>query len=324
MQNVIIKKIIKYDKISWLKYINKFLPFLFSKFKNGNTFWHYACFYQSIPLLEYALLSKSGIDDFNDRGLSPIHSLIESAFFIKVNNTIDFMIDEKFLEAFLQHRPNINIPWARKFPVETNSKNDISGTPLEILIMLFWKHILNRKRIDYMNYYQNYENVFLRLCKYGANVNFLYEGEDFGKNDTLQDAMQKQKNRIVSHYFVRFLFVTKDIYAVYPFFKNKTTDFNILDEQNNNLLHILFGKLENRYDKIDIQLGEKLIIEIFENPNFNSKTILDKNIFSRQAINSFTKNQNNYKSLINSYLVKNSLNQKLKDKPEVKIKILKI
>lgn len=114
------------------------------------------------------------------------------------------------------------------------------------------------------------------------------------------------------------------MYSIYPFFKNSTTDFEIQDEQGNNLTHILFGRINTQNSKIDTEVAEKLITDLFENPMFDESVLLQKNNFFSKPGDLFKKGRENYKLLINSYLLQRKLNLELKEKPQKKAKLQKI
>ena len=325
MFEIILKILLKYNKVRYLNTFQKLLPSIFNKQTAKQNLWHYACLYQAVELLDYAKFHNFNINQFNYRGLTPLHCLIENAFFTN-DNTVEFLINEEFLIEFLKFSPDVNIVWdktKREVPRES-SKRNISGTPLEVLIMLFWDNIISNKRTDFLNFYPNYEIVFLYLCDSGANVNLLFEGEDFGKKDILQDAMQKQNDRIMSHFFTKKISYTRDLYSIYPFFKNSSTNFKIQDEQGSNLLHLLFGRINSRSNSIDPDVAEKLIIDLFKNPSFDETILLQKNNFFSKPGDLFKKERENYKTLINSYLLQSKLNLDMKEKQKRKTKLQKI
>jgi hypothetical protein len=327
MFEFILKVLVKYNKVKYLNTFGKWFPSIFSKQQKRENLWHYACLYQSIELLDYAKFNNLDINQYNYRGLTPLHCLIENAFFKEPKKVdIQFAIDEHFLIEFLKFSPDVNILWDKEKREETrfSSKRNISGSPLEVLIVLFWENILPRKRTDFLDFYPNYEMVFLHLCNSGANVNLLFEGEDFGKKDIIQDAMQKQSDRIMSHFFTKKINDTRDLYAINPFFKNISTDFKIQDEQGSNLLHLLFGRINAKSHVIETEIAEKLIIDIFENPSFEESVLLQKNNFFSKPGDLFKKGRDNYKLLVNSYLLQRKLSLDLKEKSQKKTKLQKI
>ena len=81
MFEFILKKLLKYNQVKYLNKIIEWFPNWFFNQQNKENLWHYACLYQSIELIYYANLHKINIDQFNFRGLTPIHCLIENSFF---------------------------------------------------------------------------------------------------------------------------------------------------------------------------------------------------------------------------------------------------
>lgn len=206
MFEFILKLLLKYNRVKYLNTLQRLLPNTFKKQQYRQNLWHYACLYQSIELLDYANFHNIDINQYNYRGLTPLHALIENSFFINDNNNLmEFSLDEPFLVEFLKFKPDVNSLWdkTKREDAREFSKRNISGSPLEVLIMLFWDNILSKKDSNILKFYPNYEMVFLCLCSAGANVNLLFEGEDFGKKDIMRDAMQKQSDRIMSHFFAK-------------------------------------------------------------------------------------------------------------------------
>lgn len=323
MKDFIIDILVKHKKTNYVIWVFKKIPFIFQYQAN---LWHLACQYQSIELIDHARKLGHDINAFDERGLTPLHRLVESAFY-KDKEILKFSMNIEFLKHFLSHRPDINLTWNLEKISKSSefSKNNISGTALEQLVMVYRNGICVFNREDHENYYLNYEEVFLTLCNHGANVNFLFEGEDLGKDDILKDAMQKQTNRIMSHFFFKYLDNSKQLYALRPFLKNRTTDFQIQNETGDNLLHLLFSRLTKRNHLMrDRSLILDILKDICNNPAFSPSLVHQTNNFYTTPLQCFEDQE--FKDIFLSAFMADKLEKELKEKPNVgqKIKIKKI
>ena len=308
MLNLIIEFLLKNNKVAWLLILVKYSPDFIRK-KSDLNLWHLACKYQIKDLLYFANQYRHDINNFDKRGLTPVHQLIESSFYLD-DNLIKFNMDIDFLYFFLSHNPDINIKWKNLSLSDEKriySKNNISGTPIEVLIATFWSSMAIKSRDDLLDYYALYEKVFLIFCKHGANINFLSEGQDFGKNDTIQDAMQKLNNTIISHFFIKFVEGNKDLYVLKPLFKTPTTDFSVTDENKNNLLHNFFSRISRRHHKLEQKLVEEIIIDICENSNFKEENLKQKNNFSSTPLDCLKDSSSQYKKIFENFFLKEKL-----------------
>lgn len=346
----IIKKILgtslKKGYVRWIPYFYHYLPTNWTD-SNGNNLYHFSAIHQSEYLFELAQYNKANINQPNNIGKAPIHKFIESCFILKdgaqkidekylldnnKNLPITFDFNKKLLLQFIEQKADINQwikdperqgQWGKN--VATNSRNNIMGSPIELLILLFWREVATIHFND-KDTYLLYEDMYSILSRAGAKINLIVESGTFFNldNETLIDAMQMTSSVIVCHFFVKYLTLDNDLYAIKPFFKDPNLDFSLCDDQQNTILHHFFSKCKSRFDRLSIDEINNIIISILENPSFKKEDLYIKNTFRITPINCLNGKADIYKQLIEKLLLKQKLDASLKAETLIKPSVRKI
>lgn len=341
----------------------KFPKFIFNKMplnwtdNQGNNLFHYASFHHDIYLFEKAIENKANINQLNKNGFLPIHTYMECGFPEKKltkeekNNKnknkkdltglysvkpedkriIDFNLD--LLDLYVKNGVNINAfiqspkregQWGEG--VSTNSRRNIRGSAIELLICLFWDHVLHSTFSDEKQI-EKYTEIYKKLESYGANINLIIEKSIWDDKEIIQDAMQEINSVIVSHFFIRYIMNEKDLIAIKPILSDKSLDFGLQDGHGNTLLHYLFSRLNEREKTINQNKIIEIFLTIIENPIFDEKYINIENGFRVSPLMNFKKEKNdlrqNFEKLLLKVRLEKNLNLNLNLKKE-KIKINKI
>lgn len=350
----IVKKIIS---IMFTKY--KFPEFVFKKIdqnwtdNEGNNLFHYACFHHDIILFNKAIENKADIQQRNINGLQPIHTYMECGFpekrLTELENkenrkkkkdltglytiksedkrTIDFNL--LLLDLLIENGADINSfikspkkegQWGEG--VATNSRKNIRGSSIEILICLFWDHVLHSTFNDEQQI-EIYKEVYKKLEHYGSNINLISEKTIWDKNEIIRDAMQEINSVIVSHFFIKYIMNEKDLFAIIPIIEDKNLDFSLADENGNTILHHLFSALNRREQSIQKITMQNLLLKVVENPSFNEEHLQIKNGFRLEPTRQFDNRKNDLSQIFRKLLLKKKLEKNLISKSE-KIKRIKI
>ena len=357
--NIIITFLLK--KYKFPNLIFKYLPNNWTD-KNGNNLYHYSCMHHDIFLFEKAKKNNAKINQLNINGMMPIHTYMGCGFpkvqreknkeksikrmfkSINVNELIgldrahlldlkrpeieiDFNLD--LLDLLVKEGANINEfiksperegQWGEG--VSTNSKKNIRGSCIELLILFFWENILHTTFYD-ESQIENYHKIYNKLSNYGANINLIVEDSIWDDTEVVRDAMQEINAVIVSHFFIRYIMNEKDIIAIKPILMDKNIDFNLQDHNGNTVLHYLFSRFNER----EKSLGKKNILELFEiiinNSSFNKSCLEVKNGFRLDPLMNFKRDKNDLRNEFEKLLLKKSLSDKLNTK-DIKVKVKKI
>lgn len=164
------------------------------------------------------------------------------------------------------------------------SIKDIVGSPIELLVYLFWKFALYptvhyREEDDSLACYKKY---FHTLTSLGANINIIVQGNT--KDANITDAMSSYPTRIVSIFFCKFIAHNKDYYAIHPIISDQNIDFLAVDDMGNSVLHTLFARISARHERISDEICEKIVLTIAQNPKLTSEALQKKNDFNMSPL----------------------------------------
>lgn len=345
--------------ISWLLTKYKFPKFIFKKLSDnwtdnhGNNLYHYASFHHDNYLFEKAKENKADINQLNQRGFMPIHTYMECGFPEKIlskeekreknkkkkdltglysvksedKRIIDFNLE--LLDLLVKEGANINAfiqspkregQWGEG--VSTNSRRNIRGSAVELLICLFWENVLHSTFNDETQV-EKYTEVYNKLESYGANINLIIEKSIWDETEVIRDAMQEINSVIVSHYFIRYISNEKDLIAIRPLLNDKSLNFGLADDNGNTVLHYLFSRLNERERHINPMKIIELFIEIIYNPAFDEKYLKIKNGFRLEPLMNLKREKNDLRQEFEKLLLKKRLESKL-DMRNDKKKVQKI
>lgn len=332
----------------------KFPEFIFEKLSpnwtdnHGNNLYHYACFHHDIYLFEKAVENNANISQLNENGFLPIHTYMECGFPEKKltpeekkeknkkkkdltglysvkpedKRIIDFNLP--LLDLLVKQGANINAfiqspkregQWGEG--VSTNSRRNIRGSAIELLICLFWDHVLHSTFND-EEQIQKYTEVYKKLEGYGANVNLIIEKSIWDETEIIRDAMQEINSVIVSHFFIKYIMNEKDLIAIKPLLSDKNVNFGITDDHGNTILHYLFSRLNEREKNINPQKIIDLFLTIIDNPAFDEKYLKIKNGFRLEPLMNFKRDKNDLRQSFEKLVLKTRLDTKLEVKNEKK------
>lgn len=337
----------------------KFPEFIFKKLpsnwidNHGNNLFHYAAFHHDIYLFNKAIENKADINKLNNNGFMPIHTYMECGFPEKkltpeekkeINKKkkdltglysvkpedkriIDFNIP--LLDMMVEKGANINAfiqspkregQWGEG--VATNSRRNIRGSAIELLICLFGDHVIHSTFND-MDQVSKYEEIYKKLEAYGANINLIIEKSIWDENEVQRDAMQEINSVIVSHFFIRYIMNEKDLYSIRPILTDKSLNFGLADDNGNTVLHYLFSRLNEREKNINHDKIISLFQDITNNPSFDEKYLKVKNGFRLEPLMNFKREKNDLRQNFEKLLLKNRLESNLEIK-NIKTKVKKI
>lgn len=332
----------------------KFPEFIFNKMSpnwtdnHGNNLFHYACFHHDIYLFQKAVENKAEINQLNEYGLLPIHTYMECGFPEKKltpeekieknkkkkdltglysvkpedKRIIDFNLP--LLDLLVKSGANINAfikspkregQWGEG--VSTNSRRNIRGSAIELLICLFWDHVLHSTFND-EEQVETYTEIYKKLESYGANINLIIEKSIWDETEIIRDAMQEINSVIVSHFFIRYIMNEKDLMAIKPLLADKSLNFGLADDNGNTVLHYLFSRLNEREKNINQLKIVDLFLTMIENPAFDEKYLKVKNGFRIEPLMNFKQNKNDLRQIFEKLLLKHRLEFNLNLKNEKK------
>ncbi len=337
----------------------KFPQFIFKKLppnwtdNQGNNLYHYACFHHDINLFNRAKENKAEIQQLNENGFMPIHTYMECGFPEKKltpeekkeknkkkkdltglysvkpedKRIIDFNLP--LLDLLVENGANINAfiqspkregQWGEG--VATNSRRNIRGSAVELLICLFGDHVIHSTFND-LEQVERYEEIYKKLEGYGANINLIIEKSIWDDNEIIRDAMQEINSVIVSHFFIRYIMNEKDLFAIRPLLSDKSLNFGLADDNGNTVLHYLFSRLNEREKSINHEKIRELFIDIVNNPNFDEKYLRVKNGFRLEPLMNLKREKNDLRQIFEKILLKKKLDLNLEVK-NIKAKVKKI
>lgn len=336
-----------------------FPEFIFKKLqenwtdKIGNNLFHYAAFHHDIHLFEKALENKADIMQLNKNGFMPIHTYMECGFPekkltpeekkeknkkkkdltglyslpVEDKRIIDFNLE--LLDLMVKNGANVNAfiqspkregQWGEG--VATNSRKNIRGSAIELLICLFWDNVLH-STFNNEQQIEHYNQVYNKLAEYGANINLIVEKSIWDENEIIRDAMQEINGVIVSHYFIKYISNEKDLIAIKPLLFDKSLNFGLVDDNGNSVLHYLFARLNERERHINQEKIIELFLGIIDNPNFNETHLKIKNGFRLEPLMNLKKEKNDLRQEFEKLMLKKKLSSSLSIKNDKK-KINKI
>ncbi len=202
------------------------------------------------------------------------------------------------------------------------SIKDIVGSPIELLVYLFWRFTLFPSFKDENEVVKIYEDYFHFLTSLGANINLIVQGNT---NDIhITDAMESFPSRIVSSFFCKFISNNKDFYAIKPILSDSTIDFSITDDMGNTVLHTLFARISARHERLSEAICEKIVLTIAQNPNITSEVLSQKNNFNMSPIELLRWGEEHLRKHLESVTLKKDLDCLLKKKSGEKKSIQKV
>lgn len=219
--------------------------------------------------------------------------------------------------------------------VLTNSRSNHMETPTETLIELFWiywEHV-NLIKGDNKNLEKDWDDSLLEyyeiydlFSKENANINLLEDGGTFFdlKNESVNDAMQFTNKYIVSHFFAKYVCKSVDLQVVKPLLSDKNLQFDLLDEYNNNILHILFGRISSSFHRVSEKVVNDILFTILNNPSFKSEYLHMINSGQLTPLGCFKKDSKIFTDILNSHLLQEKLTNNLKNKISIKRKVNKV
>lgn len=337
----------------------KFPEFIFEKLpenwtdNHGNNLYHYACFHHDIYLFNKAQENNANINQLNHNGFMPIHTYMECGFPEKKltaqekkeknknkkdltglysvkpedKRIVDFNLD--LLDLLVQTGANVNEfihspkregQWGEG--VSTNSRRNIRGSAVELLICLFWDHVLHSTFND-EEQIEKYTEVYKKLESYGANINLIIEKSIWDESEVIRDAMQEINSVIVSHFFIKYISNEKDLIAIRPLLNDKSLNFGLADDNGNTILHYFFARLNERERNMNILKIKELFVDIVNNPAFDEKHLKIKNGFRLEPLMNLKREKNDLRQEFEKIALKKRLENKLEVKNE-KVKVKKI
>jgi hypothetical protein len=334
----IITFLLNHGYVKGLSHLFKFFPNNWHNHEGFN-FFHFSAKHHNIYFFELALYNQSDINFIDNHGNAPIHRFIESCFIlINRNKTtaselITFEVNHELLHLFIKHGCDIN-QWI-KHPerdgqwgegVATFSRNNIIGSPIELLISLFWDKILSSLDFNDPDIIKLYQDTYQILSEAGAQINLIVNTGSFFDlaNEYTQDAMQITDRIIVSHFFTKYLINENELEAITPLLLDHRVDFSLLDENSNSLLHHLFGRICSRYHILSSDKIRILLMKIIENPAFNQSHLYIENSFRLSAIKCLKRESAEYADYIEKILLNKKLQHSLTNEKNTIIKRQKI
>lgn len=208
----------------------------------------------------------------------------------KKKNGYEFRINHNLLNLFIENQADINLlinygndPNFRR-DTGVYSLDNIAGSPIELLIVLFKKSVLTASFEVYHDEdalsMQEYEKTFNHLINAGANINLILDKSMLSeqvRNDVLHDATQEISEQIVSHYFMKYISMGKDCYSILPLLCAPTLNFSLQDGTGATVLHTLFGRINSRSHVIDRKMIIQMFLAIYHNPAFNENILEIRN-----------------------------------------------
>lgn len=329
----IITKLIftKLVKIHHLKYLPKnWVDY------NGDNLFHYAAMCHSIEIFNIALSKNNNINLRNKKNMMPIHTFMECGF-----QDLDIINDEithlkkidyniELLNLFIDNKADINAfiiidyfdrQWGDK--KSTYSRKNNMGSAIEILISLFWNHVIS-STFDDSKQLEHYQEVYNILSKNNANINLIVQESSWGE-EKIKDAMQDINSFIVSIFFVKYICNDNDLLVVLPILKDINLDFSLQDDFYNTVLHHLFGRINEKKINLSDDMIGKVFHSIILNPSFQLEHLKIQNSFKMTPLMMFKKDNIYLKEIFNNLSLYLHLNNTIENKPINKsIKVNKI
>lgn len=339
LNNPLLKRIISFTlkkgKIKWLPYCYKWFPKNW-KDHEGNNFYHFSAKHQNSYLFDIALYNQANINEIDSKGNAPIHRFIEACFILEKENkkeVIKFDFNEEILKRLIENKSDMN-QWIKNDKkdgnwgegVATFSRHNIMGSPIELLVGLFWDQILSPSEFNDKEALEKYQKMYTILSNAGAKINMIVNtGEFFNlENETILDAMQTTESVIVSHFFVKYISNPNDLEAIIPFLYDPNISFSLADGHGNTVLHHLFGRISSRYNFLPQQKIEEILMGIYKNPKFNPKYLEMENDYKLSVMGCFKGKSTEYKDFLDKLILNNKLGNELsekKDSPKKRMKI---
>jgi hypothetical protein len=208
----------------------------------------------------------------------------------KKKNGYEFRINQNLVNLFIENQADINLlinygndPNFRR-DTGVYSLDNIAGSPIELLIVLFKKSVLTASfemhhDEDALSMTE-YEKTFNHLIMAGANINLILDKSMLSeqvRNDVQHDATQEISELIVSHYFMKYISMGKDCYSILPLLCSPTLNFSLQDGTGATVLHTLFGRINSRSHVIDRKMIIQMFLAIYHNPAFNENILEIRN-----------------------------------------------
>lgn len=331
---------LKKGYINYIPYVYKLFPYNWCDHE-GNNLFHFAARHQNEYLFNLAIHNKANINKLDNNGNAPIHRFIEACFLLndkkhkkdqKVNEyrgKIIFESNDELLKKFIEYGMNVNL-WIENKKVKgewgegvaTFSRNNIMGSPIELLVSTFWREVLD---YEYVGKHDNistekYNKTYSILSNAGAKINLIVNTGTFFdlEKEPIKDAMQMTHSIVVSHFFIKYIRVENDLYGILPFLTDPNIDFKLKDDHGNTILHHLFGRITAKYSFLSSDKVDEVLTAIFNNPSFNESHLEIENSFRLSAIKCFKKDANQYATYLRKLILSKNLHEKLIVKEPIK------
>lgn len=271
------------------------------KIKMKNIFFYF-CWY----INEYLINSEK------------IESWLDEKKIIKETPSLDLAFNEQLFHEMIRIGSDVNqfmefpekkaLGWSAT-DIGSFSRRNIIGTPLELLIHLFWDFVLYPVFDNDMTVVKKYERLYELLTSSGANINELARGEE--SSDKIKDAMQDPVVRIGSIFFCQFLASDVDLHALKPILADKNLDFKISGNSKNTVLHTLFARISSRHHVLSPVVCEELLKTIVLNESFTVDALDCENQFGVNPLQCLREDAKEYRKFFESYMLHERLQVKL-------------
>jgi len=199
------------------------------------------------------------------------------------------------------------------------SVRHILGTPLELLVSLFWQYVLyplHRNNNDKIS--EEYNDFFHTLTSLGANPNLIFEGNT--NSTEIRDAMSSYPSRVVSIFFCKFIASPRDYYAIKPFLVDNHINLMALDDSGNSILHTLFARMSARKDRLSEEVCEQIIHDILNNKNLTTEALNLPNHYNMTPLLLLRGEAEYLRKMMDSFSLQDDLGKTLEKKTETKSK----
>jgi hypothetical protein len=250
-----------------------------------------------------------------------ISNYIGSKTFTVNQYKLSISFDKELLDDLINHGLDINqfLEYPERKELGWTSTDfgafsikHILGTPLELLVSLFWEFVIypmNAKRYNDLEIIDEYNHFFHTLTSLGANPNLIFQGNT--NSSQITDAMSSTPSRVVSVFYSKFITSEIDYFAIKPFLVDEHIDFLAVDDHGNTFLHTLFARLSARKQNFSDEFCEQIIMEISKNKNLTTEILLLKNNFHQTPLNLLRQEAEHLRKLFDAFILKEDLGRTL-------------
>lgn len=301
----------------------------FSILNYGNSYWHLVAKTNDTELLDIVQGLKISPNEYNKEGLAPIHQyLISLIKFKKIKETENapyFDLDKDFFERFIEQGIDLSKMWVKpvlsswrekKKNGQPTSNEDhnfnfpslyILGYPIEILFLLYKDFFTYHEMPNYVfeDELEKYDYLFHKL--------FLFDDKDLSAKEKLNSQYNIKENIVydtnkISIFMINYIAGERGFYPIFPLLRSNLLDFGSGDDNNNNqFLHFLFGKIKSYQQKLPERLQIRLAEDIYNNPNFKVEFLQTSNNMNVSPINIFNKSPSIFLESIRLLMTKTTI-----------------